>query len=263
LRAVADQSTVYKLSPALVDTGLSGPTKDCSKLAATIAALVAKGGLEFRRVGQSKCVGQAMGTPAGRQIVRDALLDAQGNPRLEAAKILACSYRTYGDFKAWRDYVGQQASGASDGDRKALWLMVKGYTDAVVPDSPNLLRIEAGATAALSQASTDAVRILALRELADVYERTDRPGVAVKIIESIKGQFAGESLATVEAMQKDLREKDTDRLSVEAKRKAALAAAQKKALLDHYQKSLAEAQAAGDTAKAARITAAIEKLKTD
>jgi len=263
LRAAANQSTVYKLSPALVDTGLSGPSKDCSRLAATVAALVAKGGLEFRRVGQSKCVGEAMGTPAGRQIVRDALLDAQGSPRLEAAKILACSYRTYGDFKAWRDYVGQQVSGASDGDRKALWLMVKGYTDAVVPDSPNLLRVAAGATAALSQASTDAVRILAIRELANVYERLDRPGVAVKIIESMKGQFAGDSLATIESMQHELSKKETERLSVEAKRKAALAAAQKKAMLDHYRERLAEAQAAGDAAKAARITAAIEKLKTD
>ena len=260
LRAAADQATVVSLSLALVDTGMVGPEKDCSKFAATVAAVAAKGGLDFRQAWEPKCVGEALGTPAGRQIVRDALLDAAGNPRLDAAKVLASAYRTYSDFKAWQGYVGQQLAGASDGDKKALWLLAKGYTDSIIPDKQNLLRIEFGATAALAQASTDPVRLLAIRELADSYDQTGRPGVGAKVLESIKGQFAGESLTAVQSIQDELQKKEASRLVKHEQEKVAAEAARKKALLAYYQNCLAQATARGDSAEAARLQAAIRKL---
>jgi len=262
LRAAADQSTVVKLSLALVDTGLAGPTKDCSKFAATVAAVASKGKLDMRVAWVPKCVGEALGTPAGRQIVRDALLDSAGNPRLDVAKILATAHKTHGDFKAWRDYVGQQTAGASDGDRKALWLLAKGYTDSVTPEKQNLLLVEVGATKALGQAASEPTRVLALRELADVHEQLDKPGVAVSIIESIKNQFTGDYLTQIEALQKSLKGKDAARHLQAERAQAAAEAARKKALLAYYEKSLTKATAAGDSARVAKLQAAIAALKS-
>jgi len=264
LRAAADQATVVSLSLALVDTAMVGPEKDTTKFAATVAAVAAKGGLDFRLAWQPKCVGEALGTPASRQVVREALLDAAGNPRLGVAKILATAYRMYSDFRPWRTYVDEQLAAAPDGqDRKALWLLVKGYTDSVTPESQNLLHVQAGATKALSQASTDAVRMLAIRELVDAHEQAGLPGEADKILESIKNQFTGENLAAIASMQEDLGKKEAARLAEQQEREAALAELQKTDMLANYAKRLAEAKASGDTARIAELEAAIKKLTQD
>ncbi len=260
-RAVVDEATVVKLSIALNDTGMSGKTRDHPEFAAARAAAAARGALDPRTAGRPKCRGESLGTASMRQTVRDALLDASGNPRLGAAKVLACAYRMYGELKPWRDYVSQQVAAATDGqDRKALWLLVKGYTDSVIPDSQNLLRVEVGATMALGHASADAVRILAVRELADSYEQTSRPGVGASVIESMKNQFTGDSLAAIESMQENLLKREEARLLRTQREKAAAAAARKKALLAYYRKCLTQATAGGDLAEAAKLQAAIARL---
>jgi len=214
LRAAADQSTLVKLSLALVDTGLAGPDKDTTKFAAAIASVASRGELNFGAAWVPKCMGEALGTPAARQVVREALLDAAGNPRLGVAKILANAYKTYGDFKAWQGYVGQQLSVAQAGkDRKALWHLVQGFTRSVAPKSDDILQIRPGVTAALANAETDHVRITAWQELANMYVGINRPGVASRMLESVKGQFTGDELASIEALQKDLEKKEAVRLS--------------------------------------------------
>jgi DNA-binding ferritin-like protein len=102
--------------------------------------------------------------------------------------------------------------------------------------------------------------MLAIRELVNVYERTGRPGVAVKVIESIKGQFTGESLAAIEAIQKDMGRQEEARVVQAQKAKVAAEVARKKAMLAYYRKCLTQATAKGDSAEAAKLQAAIGKL---
>jgi len=213
LRAAADQATVVKLSLALVDTAMVGPTKDCSKFAATVAAVASRGALEFRAGWEPLCIGEALGAAETRQIVRDALLDAQGNPRLGLAKVLACTYKQWGGLDEWRAHVDQQVSAApANSDKKALWQLVLGYTKSVTPEKPDVLQLRPGVTAALASAATDQVRVIAWRELADMYVSINRPGVAAQMLESVKGQFTGDSLAAIDSMQKDLQMKEAARL---------------------------------------------------
>jgi hypothetical protein len=75
-----------------------------------------------------------------------------------------------------------------------------------------MLQIRPGVTAALANAETDRVRITAWQELANMYVGINRPGVASRMLESVKGQFTGDELATIKALQKALDEKEAARL---------------------------------------------------
>lgn len=218
-RSKADLSTLVSVSLGIGDTGLAHREKPYPQYAAAMALVAGKDGINARLRWKYESLAEPLAEPGTRQIVRDALLDAQGNPRLGLAKVLACAYRKWGGIAEWRSYVEQQVSAApANSDKKALWHLIRGYTKSVMPKSPEALQVRPGVTAALASAATDEVRVIAWRELADMYISIKRPGVGAKMLESVKGQFDGESLALVEAMQQDLQKKEIARLKKRAMR---------------------------------------------
>ena len=68
------------------------------------AAAVARHLRQGSDIPLSNCQAYALllGTAESRQIVEDDLLDAQGNPRLAAVKILAGAYAMTGELPKWR-----------------------------------------------------------------------------------------------------------------------------------------------------------------
>ncbi len=212
-RRKADLDTLLFVSRAISDTGMSGRDRPYPPYAAALALVAAKGGITARLWRHYALLAEPLGAAETRQIARDALLDAQGNPRLGLAKVLACAYKKWDGLDEWRAYVDQQVSAApANSDVKALWELVLGYTKSVTPDEPDVLQVRPGVTAALASAATDQVRVIAWRELADMYLSINRPGVAAEMIESVKGQFTGDSLATIGSMQKELQAAEAARL---------------------------------------------------
>jgi len=261
-RNASNQDKLVAISLGLNDTGLSGTGRAYTQYAATMALLTSRGKLNARKLWMPESLAEPLGTPETRQTVRDALLDAEGNPRLTVAKILTCAYKRYKEFAAWQTYVHGQVSSAPDrSDRKALWLLVKSYTDTKAPRRLDLRRSRPGINMALAHASSEAVRLIALRELASLYADLHRPSVGADVLASVKHQYRGGGLATVESLIRDLRAQEAARQTRIARLDEAAATSRRAAMLAYYRERLLRCQANNEPKEVARLQTAIEKLE--
>jgi len=132
-----------------------------------------------------------LGTVEARQILQEALLDPQGNPRQGVARVLSWAYRQQGDFEAWEDLLDQR-TGQTSGDTKALWLLARAYAESTGLAEPNPLVGRKWLDQALAAARTDPVRLLALDELTRGYVKIQRHQTAIDLLESVAGQMGTE-----------------------------------------------------------------------
>ena len=140
-----------------------GEGKGYPTFAAAMAGHARRGTLGAK---EPKWLAGVLGTPETQQMLRAELLNAQGVPRIEVARILAMAYRPSEAFGEWRTWLDQQlATSRTQTDAKAHWLLVRAYTEAVVVSPPNLLRGREWLDQALKTATTTPTRLHALHEL--------------------------------------------------------------------------------------------------
>lgn len=229
---------------------------------AFVAALMRHARQGTLEPGHIEHVSTVLATPETRQMLRDELLDSEGFPRLGAAKLLAWAYRDAGEMAQWRSCVERGLAGA-DGDAKAMWLVVKAFTETLVPDSPNALRRRRVLDAALAAAVSEPTKLVVLNEFADFYRGIYRPGIAADLMESVKQQFSSETAAAVGALQGKLRMEEAELQGTQARTQAAASLAQKAAQLGYYRKCLERANARGDGEESARLQTAIQALERE
>ncbi len=253
------------LSTMLEVMGLTGKGKGYPAFAAALAAHARKGTLNVAWAtgkGIPQKLAVPLGTPETQQVLENDLLDAQGAPRLDVAKILAWAYRNAGELSPWCDFLESRIAGTED-DTRAFWLAAKGYAMTLVPDPPNRLRRRRWLNDALAAAVSEQGRLVILQEFADFYSGISRPGLAAEMFESVKHQFGGEALAAIKTMQAQLRQKEDARQARNARVQSAVELGQKERRLKYYRKCLERARARGDSGTTARLQAKIQELEQD
>ena len=254
-----DPPTLGGLAGLMVSAGLTGKGKGYVEFAATLAAQARNGDL----ASGSEEMAAPLGTPEARRILEDALIvfvNAQENPRLGVAKMLAWAYRNADELDAWRQFIEDKV-GSSEGDVKALWLAAKAYTMTLLPDPPNPLRRKQGLEEALAAALSDPVRLAVLREFADYYKAINRPAVGALMLQSLKHQFSGEAAETIGAMQAGLQDAEAARQDRNTRARSAAEVARSGAQLKYYQTCLEQARTAGEQEEVAKLQEAIQQLE--
>jgi hypothetical protein len=202
-----------------------------------------------------------LGTSETRQLLRDDLLDAEGMPRLGAAKLLAWAYRDAGEMAGWRKFVDERLAAATGNDAKALWSVVRAYTEAIRPKTPEPARSLEGLNAALVMAESERVRMVVLEEVVQFYREREARLAAVELVESVKGQFGAESAAALASLQESLRREDAARKAEAAKRQAAADRVRNASHLRYLRSCLAAARASGDAEAAASLEKAVRETE--
>jgi hypothetical protein len=196
LRAAADQATVVSLSLALVDTAMVGPEKDCSKLAATVAAVASKGGLALSAAWQPRCLSEALCSPEAHQIVRDALMDSAGNPWPFISDTLSWAYVSSGKFKDWAAYLDDQIARAPDGsDKKLLWQIARAHAEAARFRTYSALAGRKWLDDALASTKEPRQRFVVVEELARGYMATGNYDKGISELKELAESFAGTEFA--------------------------------------------------------------------
>jgi len=273
-RTAADKVTLKAITDLMERTGLSDEGGTNMGFALALARLIREGNLQidarddlspdWRALSEPVCNSQA------RQVIEQELTDAEGRPRLAAAKIMAWIEYTRGQQHLWLDRLEQRISGETDPDKRALWMLAKAYHKSVVGvrDARKTTSRVAFArhwqdqlvSQALGTATSPQVRLEAVGEIMRHYIRIERPGLGARMLESVKGQFAGQQLAQIETWVVRNQMACAARLEMEAAKRTAREAKRKEKLLAYYRQRLVLAEAGGDEGKCQRLQAAIERL---
>lgn len=153
---------------------------------------------------------EPLGTEETREVLENALANAQDLPHLALAKVLAAAYRRAGELLPWRLSLEERIE-ASEGDSRALWLAVKGYTETLVTEPPSPLRRYPWLKEALEAVESEAVRLAVAEEVVGFYRDLGRPGVAAEFLEGLQPQLGQEAAAKIERLRTELLEEETAR----------------------------------------------------
>jgi len=260
-RGTVSMGTLEELAGWLYHGQVVGQGKGYPALAEALARHAREGTLELH--GPIDELAATLGTPETRQMLRAELLDAEGMPRLAAARVLAWAYRQAGEFEAWRTFVDGQIASASSPDAKAFWLASYAYTDPLIPAQPNFLRSLRWLRQAFAAAESEKARWVLLHELIRFYEERGVWGEAATLVESVKGQFGTEGAASLTVLSAQFRKNEVAVKEAAAQEEARVKRALAETQLDYCRKCLAEAQAKGDSASVENLTKAIEALEKE
>ena len=204
-RKDVDCDELLYVSQRLVDVRLTGKGKGYAEFAATLARLALEGKLNTYRWRNATFFAAPLGTAETVQTLRDVLLDGEGLPRPVVAKTLAWAYRARGEMDAWRAYVDQRLADAPGGtDARALWLLAKAHNEALGTRGQNIRRSKRWIEQALASARSPAVRILALTDLASYCRWIGRASAALRVLDSVRDQFAGADLEAVDTLRSQI-----------------------------------------------------------
>jgi hypothetical protein len=205
-------------------------------------------------------------TDSCRESLREALFDEEGRLLVDLAKVLGRAYRQDDRLSDWARYVDAQIEQAAGADARARWLLVKADIQMLRPRKVDARRGKQEIRKAMSVATSQGVRLAAVRELVRRYTAGGRKPAfqaARQAVKSIKGQFDQEGQVVLENI---LNEMESTRSALARKRsRRALqnAYAHKAARLHYCKKELARALARQDSETAASLQTRIERLSTE
>jgi len=171
------------------------PDKGYVGFASAAAELARQGALDDGMTWQQcRSWGAMLGTAETREILKAALADPAGQPRLAVARIVAWACARNGELDAWREYLDGRIDAAS-GDTKARWLLARAEAEAV--RSPRYLAIRGRPwmSQALAAAASEACRVEALARLVLANADAGRFDLAESLLESVRDQFSAECQA--------------------------------------------------------------------
>jgi hypothetical protein len=266
--------SLYCLADDLYDRGLTGRGIGYNEYAAEVAERARQGSLGGAKPGTGgkqlliACHGldflwgKPLQSEEAQQIVRRALIDAEGVPRVKVGKILGWAYRSRSsEFNAWRQYVdGELAKSGLGTDARAAWLMVKAHTEAIRFAPVNPGRGTAWLKQAVIAAKSEPLRLAVVDELMAYFEQDKHPQAAARIIESIAHQFSAEAQVR---LGKITQRAERARLNKQAQAAASRARHElvgRKGLARHFQTKLAQAEKRNDRKAIEQLKTAITKL---
>ncbi len=265
-RATASVSRLAEIATLLDRADLIGCGKGYPSFAAAIVTLIGNNNFDGK-AGMSdehlRSLSLPLGTALTRTTVQDAMFDSQGMPRLPVLTILTWANRQWGDYVGWRSYVAQQVAEA-EGDGKAIWLLGKAFVQVVRgPRVPVYGRGKDSLDLAMGAAESPAVRLAVARELTTYYDHRNRLSLAVSFMESIAGQFEGDALAELRAMQTVAKADAGKRAQAAVDNQAAQVRARKRSSLLFYKERLEIAKSQGDAGKITKLGGTIASLEAE
>lgn len=275
-RAAIDPVDLFLISDRLYELGLTEEGKGYIEFAQAVVGLAEQNKLAepMERISSRKerhfsgvtyihhFWGAPLGTDATRQTVQKALLDSNGVPRLEVAKILAWSYLHAKQMDQWRKYLDEQIKATkAPSDALAMWYAAKAFAVSAKKFDPEPRMGLTLLSKAISVASSEACRLALIHELAAYQEDLGGENTVLSLIGSISDQLGTGSQEDLNALK--------DRLNRSAQAKALEHAAYETrtevkrihTILGQLQASLDSARQAGDTAKADQIQAEMDRLR--
>ena len=197
-----------------------------------------------------------------QQIVRGALIDPQGVPRVKVGKILSWAYRYSGsDFRAWGQYVDAKLSKKGLGsDARAAWLMIEAHRRAISLDPANPARGLPLLQQALISARSEPSRLAVVDELTAYFEQARRPDLAVSLIKSVRSQFPEQALTRLDGIAKRAGLAHQVNQSREATNRSRNEHGRKSGLARYYRMMLARAERRKDQVAVRQFQTAIGKL---
>jgi hypothetical protein len=206
-RARLDMDTLRIMGKLLKETGLTGKGKGYATMAASIVQLASAGKLDADGEWYFYVdLAAPLGTPESRQVVREALLDAQGSPRLGVVKILTYAYQSADESAAWCKSLDEKLAAASGGgDERALWLLARAFAESTQVASssatpPSPLRAQAQLEEALKVANSQEIKLQVVRMLARGYAFVGKYETALTFLDDVATQFnKKEALASIES----------------------------------------------------------------
>jgi len=273
-RAKAGPGGLNGVADDLYDFGLTVHGRGYNEYAVAVAQVARKGTLGGAKLGDAgrrflvachwldSLWGKPLQSAESRRIVRGALIDPQGVPRVKVGKILAWAHRNRNsEFKKWTKYVdGELAKSGAGSDARAAWLMIKAHSAAI---RPNTIYPSAGIRwlrQAVAAARSEPMRLAVVDELTDYFEQKKCPELAVSLIESIAEQFSGQALMRLRNVQQRARQAHEVNLARAAASRARQELATRRGRAGYYRKMLARAAKRNDQKAVAQLRTAIAKL---
>jgi hypothetical protein len=260
-----------RLAHLMNDVGLVGKGKGYTAFATALANLARTGKLNTRADGklgglgwQRRKLGYPVAAPEARGIVEAELLDDQGLPRIEVARILAWAYRKNEELDAWCQLVDQKlADPETSSDQKALWLLVKGHAASLRPASAERNRQWPYFAPAIAAAQSENVKVQVLIYITGMHNQAERWTAGITLLQSVKNQFAGDSLKRVERMESYLAARKTKSDAEDELLLAQGELLRKQTRLAHYRRLLERARAANDTKAISNLEPSVQQLEAE
>ena len=175
--------------------------------------------------------------------------------------------RVWGRRSSWHGHTGWSRGSSrpggrwwrrrrrgTEGDARAYWLVVEGYTDPLIPAMAEPLRRQRWLQQALAAAVSEPTRLAVLEEMVRFHRQCGVRAPAVDLLESVKNQFGAEAKASIDAMQESLRAEDAECQAQAARDAAASQIGMNRALLVYLRKCL---ESSKDDQQKAGLQAAI------
>ena len=210
-----------------------------------MADLIEAGETDFGYLG---IICKPLGDEETRQIIREVMIDPEGNPRLIAVEILSRAYARYGDYQGWLAFLEQKTAAPElSNDIQAQWMVCRGVAAsfAVVPASP--LRGKVWLDRALATANSPQCRVAVLSELVSAYADGGKYDTGLSLLDSLSEQFVGtDAEPGIEALRHKISHIKMKLTSKQHKYEDSHSRRVKKARKRELQKRLAKAQQRGD-----------------
>ena len=236
---------------------MAGKDKGYVGVAKVVGRLAREGKLVNKPLWRYRMLANALGTKESHAALEAELLDANGLPRIQVAKVLAWCHKNAGQLDTWRQHVDGQVAGPGGADKKALWLVVKAVTAAIADDAANVRQAKPFLVEALLTNASSAVRITVLRELVDYYREIDRPGSGARMLASLTEQFQGAEREQIRTWAAQMETAAVRKEAAVARARAATSRTLMEPRLQYMRRMLTKFQARGDQAKVQEIRARI------
>ena len=167
---------------------------------------LAKAGVPFPGLDDEvyRCLAQSLGDGVSLPRLSSLLVDSEGQVRLQVSKVLAARFAELGAGRAFANKLDAQGAAAPEAGRGS-WLLARAYAAGLAArDQDRWLVVTQQARLVLAEASSDAVRLQCIEELAAVARATCRFQEALQMIQSMRGQFAGAQAARLERLSEAL-----------------------------------------------------------
>ncbi len=264
-RASADSKTLVETARLFVQIGIPRQRQGHLGFAAVLGHLAERGELSVPGVWPRNFCASMVPGQRCRGILLEALTDGEGAPRLELAKVIGWTYRMADETEAWIGLVERRLETAGGSpDHRALWLLARAHAKTLESASevPEAVRGLSDVKRALAEPAGASIRLVAIAEAVDYYERMGRRTQARSLLDSLAHQFTGESAARMDELRSGL-----ERRANQHSRRATVASvrrsrAARQAKLGYLRRRLALARRRGDRETESKLRAAIRQAES-
>ena len=200
--ASVDANGLKLLGQMLLQAGLTGKGKEYPAFAVALARLAGQDKIPADKWWRYQYYAAPLGTPQMRQTLQSELTDAEDNPRLVVARILAGAYRDAADRNNWLAFLdGKIAAPGISGDTKARWLIARAWAESIIPSQRSPLRGKNWLEQVLDVAKSSSLRIAAIEQLALGYAAAHKYAEGAVFLNSAAKRFTdAQTAAAIEAL---------------------------------------------------------------